>query len=214
MKQLFLLFISVLSLGTYSQGVIKGKALNAEGYIIRCISPKDLISGMEQTIAIDTINSNGEFELSCNIGATRYGFIDIAFQRAEVFLTQRDTIEIVIDFDPDAMNRAYYDRDPLYYSHADPEDDNINRVIRSINNEYNNFILDHFNDIYKARRKYLIDTLNARLNRIMGNNPNKYVAGYVEYKLAALVQAARIMGKDKLGARYLTGRPVLYANIE
>lgn len=209
---MFVLCFLVFSTGGRAgETIVRGNANDAEGYIVRIIKYQDLLSKLDTVLAVDTIGSDGSFELSCNIEEITYAFIDIEFQSAEMHLYPGKTIEMEVRFDPAQRNSIYFDRVPLDYSVVDQGD--INSVIRDINVVYNDFILDNFEAIYRSKKRFLVDSLKIRINKIYDGG-TVYIDNYVKYKLASLEQAARMKSREKMAGEYLKGREILYGNVE
>lgn len=190
---------------------LEGHAPGAEGYQVRLIGLKDLISMAEETLSSDVVDSSGYFSLEVDISDTRYGFLDIQMKRAEIYLAPGEHIKVQVDFDPGSMNVSFYDEEPLRMI---VETEGINRDIGALNEKYNSFIIEHFNEIYKGRQTSLMDTLVAELEKSAPENKDPYFNSFMEYKIAAAEQFARRMSRQKLADRYLLERPVLYDNVE
>lgn len=196
-----------------SPAIIKGKANDASGYIVRIIKFRDMVTKLDTTLAVDTIANDGSFVLECDVDDITYAFIDVEFQRAEIYLLPGTATEININFDPSLRNSLYFDRQPLEYLLIDPDISDENLIIREINRIYNDFILDNFNAIYRSRKKYLVDTLRVRLENVSLSD-NKYIKDYITYKLASHELAARMKNKRAMAEEYLLGKEILYDNIE
>lgn len=198
---------------TAQSTVVEGHANRAEGYVIRLIKYKDLLTRLDSVLATDTVDKNGNFRLECNNDDITYAFIDVEFQRAEIYLEPGRELKLEINFDPEQRQSLYFDRQPLEYAVTDALPSDLNSSIMEINRVYNDFILEYFNKIYRSRKKQLIDTLRLKMKNANGS-ATEYAANYINYKLASLEQAARIVSREALANKYLEGEELLYGNVE
>jgi peroxiredoxin len=194
--------------------IITGSCDGGEGYVIRIIIPEDLVSGIEKTVAIDTIRKDGSFFLSCKVEDPTYAILDVEFHEGDIYLMPDTRYEIEILFDPENQRAIYYDRTFLEFNVIKEGPDNLNSLIREVNSVFNAFVLGRFNDVYRNRKTYLIDSLRLQLEGITGENDMEYLNAYVDYKMAGLEQAARMKSRQKVAMEYLIRRPVLYDNVE
>jgi len=193
--------------------VVEGYANRAEGYVIRLIKYKDLLTRLDVVLATDTVDKNGNFRLECKNDDISYAFIDVEFQRAEIYLEPGMELKLEINFDPEQRQSLYFDRQPLEYAVTDAPSSDLNNSIMEINRVYNDFILEYFNEIYRSRKKQLIDTLRLKM-KDADRSGTDYAANYIKYKLASLEQAARIGSREALANEYLEGEELLYGNVE
>lgn len=178
--------------------------------MIRLIGMEDLVSMLETTLDSDTIAADGSFRLKTSSGGVRYGFIDIGMQRAEIYLVPGGETVVELTYQ-EVEQRSFYDRQPLAVKVLS---EGMNRDTRNLNEYYNHFILDHFEEIYRGRKTFLVDTLEARLERMFPDPPNEYFRNYLRYKIATAEQFAGKRSRKALAEKYLLDRPILYDNVE
>lgn len=198
---------------TAKSTVVQGHANRAEGYVIRLIKYKDLLTRLDSVMATDTVDKNGNFRLECENDEITYAFIDVEFQRAGIYLEPGKELILEINFDPEQRQSLYFDRQPLEYAVKDAPSGDLNNSLMEINRVYNDFILEYFNEIYRSRKEHLIDTLRLKMKNA-DDSGTDYAANYIKYKLASLEQAARIKSREALANEFLEDEELLYGNVE
>ncbi|MCD4745867.1 MAG: TlpA family protein disulfide reductase [Bacteroidales bacterium] len=213
----FFLAFLVLCISTYAQNTtIKGLAPRAEGKSIRIITYSDQISYLEKTIAITTIDTGGKFFFDLNIQNTIFAYLDIDFQKADFYLEPEKNYEIKIDT-LNFLNEQYNSFiNPQYLNVQiiNTNKNELNLLIQKFNVQYNDFIIEKFNNIYRSRNKSLIDTLKIKINDSFSGIKNNYFNNYIKYKIASLEQMSRTINKSSLAQKYFIGKPILYNNVE
>ena len=98
------------------------------------------------------------------------------------------------------------------FSDYDPME--LNALIQSFNNQYNDFLLQNFNALYRDRNRAKLDTFNLQVTSTFSNYKDPYLSDYIKYKLAGLVQLTQSMNQAQIGKKYFADSPILYENIE
>lgn len=193
--------------------VVEGHASRAENYVVRLVKHKDLLTTTDTVLATDTVDVNGNFLLECKNDDITYAFIDVEFQRAGIYLEPGKQLKLEIKFDPEQRQSLYFDRHPLEYVVTEAPANDLNSSIMEINRVYNDFILEHFNKMYRSGKKQLLDTLELKMKNAEGDS-TYYSRNYIRYKLASLEQAARLKSREVLASEYIEGEELLYGNVE
>ena len=216
MKNLLLIVCSlIIPLGILAQSTtITGIVSGAEGQMIRLIAYDDFISQKIISLDKNEIAEDGSFELSFDLTETIMAFLDINYQRAEIFLEPGKSYTLDIKYDLDNQLASYYDRHGLLYDFTKPDSNELNQVIWQFNSMYNKFIMDNFDHIYKLHDKSRVSTFKLEVAEAFPSADSGYFEDYVTYKLADVEQFARLKGKNTLGTEYFVDNPVLYNNVE
>jgi thiol-disulfide isomerase/thioredoxin len=218
MKKLFIVILLLLPLLTTAQTTkITGTAPGAEGKKIEVITSSDLVTGLEKTLAQATVDSTATFTLSLNTDKILSAFLTIDFHRCELFLEpgRSYTISIApLNYNEMQEVNPFVESQSLEITLQGNNPDDLNALIQAFNKEYNVFVLENFNYLYRDKDKARLDTFRLRMARKFPEVKNAYFIDYVKYKLASLEQVANVMGKSPMVKKYFSDSPILYDNVE
>ena len=214
----FLFFLLLLIFSTPSllseTTVIRGIAKNAEGQSVRIITYLDQISYIEKTIARTIIGTEGKFDIQLDLDHTIFAFIDIGFQKGEIYLEPGKNYLINVEFDPDRSYFGSAEQSRIELEILSPSGNELNQKIRQFNEMYNNFMTENFTSAYsrisKAKAEEFISLIKAEFT--VQEHP--YFKNYVRYKLASFEQFAILKSKLSLAETYFLNQPILYENVE
>ena len=196
---------------------ITGTVPGAEGRRIELTGYADLITQLEKTIAQATVDSMGAFTLTFNLDKTIYAFLNIEFHRGELFLEPSKTYHISIapmNYNEMQEINPYIESQSLDIQIIGNNPAELNGLIQSFNKEYNAFVLEHFNELYRDKDKAKLDTFRLKMIRKFPAVRNDYFSSYSFYKTGSLEQVANVMGKAPMVKKYFSDLAVLYENIE
>ncbi len=193
---------------------IKGHVAGAGGQVIRLLAFDDFISEKLITLASSEIDNEGRFLLEADIGGITHAFLDINYQRAEIFLEPGKACELEIRFNAENQLSSYFDRQGLEYELLDADPGEINNRIWQFNKMYNRFIMEDFERIVTLHDKSLVAAFKEEVNAVFGEPEEGYFYDYIRYKIAGVEQFARLKGNAMLAAEYFTAQPILYGNVE
>jgi len=202
-------------MNTMAQPVeVSGKVINGSGLTIRAMTWKDQVTYLKETLASETIGPDGSFKLSFETEQTRYIWLDIAFQQAELFVQPDKNYEVEITLLNQAIATSYYDRFglPMIIIRDDP--DKLNLYIQDFNQLYNDFLLSYTGNVGLRSSSALFETFSKAVRLRFQNAANPYFNHYVDYKMAGMQLFLRLKSRDNIGMEYLTGKPVLHENVE
>jgi len=217
-SKLVLCFLMVIPLVTGAQVIrITGTAPGAEGKKIEVITSSDLITGLEETLAQATVDSTASFTLSLNTDKTLSAFLNIDFHRGELFLEpgRSYTISIApLNYNEIQEVNPFEESQSLEITLQGNKPDELNTLIQAFNTEYNKFVLDNFNYLYRDKDKARLDTFRVRMVQKFPDVKKAYFIDYIKYKIASIEQVANVMGKSPMIKKYFSDSPILYDNVE
>ena len=196
---------------------ITGTAPGAEGKKIEVITTSDLITGLEKTLTQATVDSTASFTLSLSTDETLSAFLNIDFHRGELFLEPGKSYAVSIaplNYNEIQEVNPFEESQSLEITLQGNKPDELNTLIQAFNTEYNKFVLDNFNYLYRDKDKARLDTFRIRMVRKFPDVKNAYFNDYVKYKIASIEQVANVMGKSPMIKKYFSDSPILYDNIE
>ncbi|MCD4774222.1 MAG: TlpA family protein disulfide reductase [Bacteroidales bacterium] len=214
-KILLVVILLIFVLSSFSQTtIIRGTVENNDFNKIRILTYADQISYFEKTIASSEIDEKGNFFIEFDLSQNIHSFLVIGFQKAEFYIEPAQTYDLEIIVKKDDKPFSFSDPKMLDIKIINSKKSELNTLIRNFNFIYNNFIINNFNNLYKKRQKFLIDTLKNRTNNLLNASENKYFENYVKYKIASIEQMAGIKNKTNIAQEYFINKKVLYNNIE
>jgi len=207
---IFLITSAVIGQETKISGNIPG----GENKEIRIITYTDQITYLDSVIARQILDHEGNFSLTLDLKETIYTRLDIEYFNIELYLEPGESYHITADSISFQGNfRPYYKKDLLDCTITSGKND-LNKLISEFNISYNQFIHDHFEEIYKRRRKDLIEEFKDSTEEKFGSIDNEYFNNYRRYKMASVDLAAMPTSQARLFGEYFYHQPVLYQNIE
>ena len=210
----FLLAIIVSTSLHAKKTTISGTVNGGEGQMVRLLAFDDFISKKIFNLGNSEIAEDGSFIIEFELEETIGAFLDINYQRAEIFLDPGNSYSIDITYDPANQLESYFDRQGLLYEFQSADENELNRMIWRFNAMYNKFVMENFELIVKLRDKSRVTDFHTMVEDEFGSIEHPYFKDYIAYKLADVYQFARLKGKNVLADDYLVGRPVLYHNVE
>jgi len=217
MMKIFLIFlltiitsVSLLAQKTTISGIVSG----GEEQMVRLIAFDDFISKKIITLGKSDIAEDGSFTIEFELEKTISAFLDINYQRAEIFLEPGNSYSLDITYDPANQLESYFDRQGLLYEFQAADENELNRLIWRFNAMYNKFILENFEHIYRLRDKSRVFAFRVEVEEAFQDTTNVYFNDYVRYKMADVEQFAKLKGNYMLAEEYFTDNPILYDNVE
>jgi peroxiredoxin len=218
MKAFFLVSSFFFPFMIFAQSVkITGTAPGAEGKKIEVIISTDLITGLEKKIAQTTVDSTASFTLTVNTTKTIPVSLSIGFHRSELFLEPGNSYVLSIgelNYNDIQEINPFEEAQSLEIKLQGNKPDDLNTLIQSFNKDYNVFVLENFNFLYRDKDKARLDTFRVKTTRKYPNMKKTYFTDYIRYKLASLEQVANVMGKSPMVKKYFSDSPILYDNVE
>jgi thiol-disulfide isomerase/thioredoxin len=209
---LLFLFVSISLIADETR--VSGNIPGAGNKEIRIIAYTDQITYLDTVIAQQLIDPDGNFSFNLDLTETIYTRLDIEYFNIELYLEPGENYTITADSISFQGNfRPYYKKE-LLNCNIVAEKSDLNKSISDFNMSYNQFINDHFEEIYKRRKKDLIEEFKDSLQEKYGNVKNNYFQEYMRYKMASVYHAAMPTSQAKLFSEYFYKQPVLYQNIE
>ncbi len=174
-----------------------------------------MITYSEEILDRNKVDSSGNFSLVADLHETIMAFFDIEFYRSYIFLEPGLTYKINCDsIASKEQFRPYYQKDILPYSIEDDQGSGLNALILEFDNLYNDFLINNFDAIYKARKKNLVFEFREEMEVRYDTVQNEYFNNYIDYKIASIELAAVSVEKPELFMKYFHNKPILLNNVE
>jgi len=216
MKKLILIILTgIFPIFIFAQiTTISGTVSGGEGQVLRVLAFDDFISNKIIPLGEGMIAEDGSFSMEFELDETVGAFLDINYQRAEIFLEPGASYALTITYDQANQLVSYFDRQGLLFEFSDTNDSELNRLIWRFNAMYNKFVMENFEHIVKLHDKARVADFREQVELEFEGIEHPYFNDYINYKLADVYQFARLKGKQTLAAEYFNDKPVLYNNVE
>jgi len=205
-----LLFSSLLAVS--QQVVMTGKAAYAPNELVRVIVYGDQFSHLEKTIASTRTDAWGVFSLEFNVQNTDFAFLAVGLKKGEFYLKPASTYVFNVLQDTSEPG-SIFDEIPLQFEMT-AKDGGLNDAIGRFNENYNRFVYENANRIYKGRDRKLITDFGAASLTQSANQDDAYFSDYVEYTLASLEWVSSRMPSEEIISNYFIKKNILYNNIQ
>ncbi|MBN1338266.1 MAG: TlpA family protein disulfide reductase [Bacteroidales bacterium] len=194
---------------------VRGTAKGAENLKIRLIGYTDYITYERQTLAQAIIDPSGQFLMEFKADKITHAILKVQFYESEIFLEPGETyvlqLENVVTGDE---FRPYYNSENLVFSILNKGKDELNHCIYEFAARYNDFVMAHFDAIYKFRKANMIDSVHDIGRAVCSELQNNYFNDYRLYKTGSLELSVKAAFKAKLFGGYFGKKPVLYEHPE
>ncbi len=208
---------AVAASATGQTTLVTGNAPGAEGKTIRMFVYRDLLTFYEEQIATAIVDSAGDFSISADVGETRSIALEIDFHRTEFYAEPGKSYRLKVepmDYNEGRDINPFIMSQTLQANLVNPGMNELNIWIQNYNAKYDQFLLDHFNQLYLERNKSLVDTFRFSINIMFRNVDIPYYQYYMIYKTAGLEQLSKALNQYQLAKKYFIDKPILYQNTE
>jgi peroxiredoxin len=217
MRKLIITFVLILLFGFQVKSetsVISGRILNGQGLTIRLMAYSDQVSYLRETLQSGEINADETFTFTVENNTVRYCWLDIEFQKAELFIQPGQSYEIEIELKNQSLSTSYYNRTGLPVKIIKDDTDHLNLSIQDFNQLYNDFLLNLSENTRSVSPRTAYETFINAIELRFQNSKNPYFRNYIRYKTASMQLFMRLKSRDNIGLEYFVGQPVLYENLE
>ncbi len=214
MKHFLSILFLILSITLAGQNVIiTGNAQSQPDRLIRVIVYDDMFSNMESTIASERTDANGDFAFKIDISKDKFAYLALGLDKGEFYLSPGSSYRFEILNDTTKNKTSVFDRLPLGFI-VKADDGGLHVDIEEFNIDYNDFVYNNVNRIYRSRDKSVVKNFISTMNNKYADHSVKYVSDYVYYTMANLEWIAKVHNNSEILDEYIINKPVLYNNIQ
>lgn len=215
-KYLFFSFCFVFCLiqtGFSQETFISGKAEGSPGKLVRLIVFDDQFSHLPKTLDSTFTDASGSFKLKTDFPETTVARLALGLKKGDFYLNPGSAYSFTIPLDTLTQRGSVFDELPLQFT-FDAKDDGLIENIGNFNFDYNEFVLNNKNRIYRNRDKKLITDFSSALLLKYEGVKNNYLKNYIRYTIAQLEWISKAKSEDSIMREYFIDQPVLYHNIQ
>ena len=192
---------------------MNGKADGTSGELVRIIVYADQFSLLQKTIASTYTDENGAFSFSPEVDESTFAFIAVGLKKAEFYIKPCASYIFTIPLDTTSETGSIFDKKPLQFTYQ-ADDEGLSDAITEFNIEYNKFLYEYADKIYRGRDKSSIVTFRDKIENQFKDVDNQYFKDYVRYTFASLEWISKMKNNVEILQEYFVDQPVLYQNIQ
>lgn len=212
-KTLIVLILLLLTCNVAnSQNVkITGK-VNEPDALIRLLTYNDMLT-YEQTLVFETkSDADGNFLIEAEIDDVVMAQIAVNLERVDFLIKPDATYDIEIVIPEHKKNVSYFEREIPELKIININDDDLYYQYHVTNMIIDDFLVDNFNQLYRGRKYYLLDSLDVKIERNLNKIKSDFVKNNVIYRKAAIQMIVDNDNAKKVVNQYFNKQKVLYSN--
>ncbi|MBE6336003.1 MAG: redoxin domain-containing protein [Lentimicrobiaceae bacterium] len=215
MKKICLFIILIINFLTIeklsSQNVVINGKVNEPNALIRLFSYNDMLSCEMTKIAETKSDHEGVFKLEATINEIGIAQIAVNLERVDFLLKPNATYDLEILIPEQEIESSYFERQNPTLKMNNADDQGLYYQYYASETIINDFILEHFNQIYRGRQLSLLDTLDVRIEKEVGDIKSDFVRDYVRYRKASIQMAVNNDNAKKVVNQYYDKNEILYS---
>ncbi len=201
------------NLNLFSQNVtIKGKVQTTEPEpLIRLITFDEMLTGEKTTIFETKADTEGNFTVEIDIDETTLAQIAVNLERTDILLSPNSSYDIDIVIPRQESNTSYFEREKPTLKMNEVNDDGLYFQYHMSNMIIDDFLLNNFNQIYRSRKISLLDSLDAEINKELGEIKSDFVKDNIRYRKAAIQMVINNDNAKKVINQHFNKQDILYS---
>lgn len=212
-KTLIVLILLLLTCNVAnSQNVkITGK-VNEPDALIRLLTYNDMLT-YEQTLVFETkSDADGNFLIEAEIDDVVMAQIAVNLERVDFLIKPDATYDVEIIIPEQKENVSYFEREIPELKIININDDDLYYQYHVSNMIIDDFLVDNFNQLYRGRKYYLLDSLDVKIERNLNKIKSDFVKNNVIYRKAAIQMIVDNDNAKKVVNQYFNKQNILYSN--
>ncbi len=215
--RLILILLLLANIEVFSQNVvIKGKisseAKNKENALVRLLIYNDMLTYEQTTIYETKSDKEGKFDIEAEIKDVTLAQIAVDLERVDILLKPNSTYEIEIEIPEQDDNASYFERRNPSIKIVNSEDEGLYYQYYMSNIIIDDFILNNFNKIYRARQSSMLDSIDNHIERELREINSDFVRDNIRYRKAALQMVINNDNAKKVINQYFNKQKILYSH--
>lgn len=214
-----ILFISLILLlfnnDIFSQNIkITGKIHKSESEsesLVRLLTFNDMLTFEQTTIFETQSDKDGNFTIDANIEEITLAQIAVDLDRVDILLNPNSTYEVEIIIPKQDDNISYFERQAPTLKIIKADDNDLYYQYSMSEMIIDDFLLDNFNLLYRARKISLLDSLEAEIKRNLGELKSDFVKDNLRYRKASMQMVANNDNGKKVISQHFNKQDILYS---
>lgn len=191
----------------FGQKVFVSGKTNKINALVRLLAYDEMLSCEQTKIAETYTDEDGRFCLEAEIKEITPAQIAINLERVDFILSPNGKYDVEIFIPEYQADVSFFDREhpTLMINRAD--DDGLYSQYIDTEQLTSDFLYKNFNQIYRGRKLYLLDSLDNQIVTNVGEIKSDYVKNFIKYKKAAVVMA---VNNKKAVSEYFDNQEIMY----
>lgn len=187
---------------------ITGKT-NIPNALVRLLAYDEMLTAEQTKIAETQSDKDGKFTLKASVSEITPAQIAINLERVDIILNPNGKYDLEIIIPKQKEDESYFEKEQPLLSINAADDGGLYSQYVMAEEMLNDFIYENFQQIYRGRKLYLMDTIENQIYRQLGGVKFDYVKDMITYRKATFEMT---LNADKTIAQYFDNQKVLYSN--
>lgn len=178
---------------------------------------RDLISLDRIVIAVENIDSNGNFYFDTYNSKVQMYYVEVRYFRISFYVKPQTNYQITIN-KTDFSNRDFYPQNVVGYLSPDfkieqPSEDELNADLDTLNWIFDGFVQDNHLALRMGVESWkLVDSLESEINAFTAKHKDIYLKEYAEIQLVQFRMLSNQYGSDYVVDTYFNPKDINYQN--
>ena len=189
------------------QNVFITGATNRPNALVRLLAYDEMFTCHQTKLADTQSDKDGKFSIQTTLNEITPTQIAIDLERVDIILSPNGKYNLEITIPEKQNDVSYFEKEHPTLKINSADDGGFYSQYLDTESFINDFIYDNFENIYRGRKLYLLDSLDKQLVRNIGEIKSDYILDYIKYKKASVVTT---VNKKKALTEYFDNQEVLY----
>ena len=205
------LFLLSLNGSLFSQNItIEGKIVPPSSHVVRLLTYDDMLTGERTTVFETKSDDKGNFKIEADIDEITPAQIAVDLEYLDVILKPSSEYDVEITIPRQDENSSYFERQACTMKMLRSDDDDLYYQYYKSESLIDDFVLAHFNQLYRKRQRSLIDSVASVVDKELGTVKSEFVKDYVRYRRANVQMAVDNDDAKNVISQYFDGQKILY----
>lgn len=206
-----LIILLLFNSNSYSQNIIINGNVNKTNALVRLFTYNDMLT-CEQTKIVEThSDDNGNFHLEATINDITMSQIAVNLEHVDILLNPNSSYHIEINIPEQSDDISYFERQTPSLKILDTEDKNLYYQYFMSEIIIDDFVINYFNRLYRGHQTSLLDTIDNKINKELGQISSGYIKDYIRYRKAAIQMVIDNDNAKKVINQYYNKQNPLYS---
>lgn len=212
-RKIFLItFLLLINAVAIAQNVTINANVNKPEALVRLFLYNDLLT-CEQTQVFEThTDDKGNFKIETTIDDVCLAQIAVNLERVELLLRPNSTYDLQINIPEQSPESSYFERQNPSLKMNAADDNDLYYQYHLSEMIIDDFILDNFNQLYRGRKLSLLDSLDVKIEKELGEIRHDFIKNNIRYKKASVQMAVNNDNAKKVINQYFNKQEVLYSH--
>lgn len=209
-NKLVILLLVVCPALVFGQNVSVSGTANKSNALIRLFAYGDMLTNEQIKLAETQADKDGKFFLKATVKEIAPVQIAVNLERVDFILSPNGKYDLEIVVPEPKEDASFFEKEHPVLKINKADDGGLYSQYFAAESYMDDFIYENFNQIYRGRKMFLLDTLDNQLKRQFGDAELDYVKDYVKYRKASVLMTSN---KKKAMDEYFDNQEVLFSQV-